>query len=203
MEKGVWPWTMSLFLCFGCSDIQLNPGEPAIVPAGGVVFFNCNVPHCTKVWPNWSSFGHFDLGTAVVGKCSKKFDNALSDSVIQANTSDQPRAAVAYHFIASLVKSPNTSKKQKMMRCQKTHHQHTWCIRVIIAIIAIDLNITAIMIMIRWLQRLANSLFRTELITPRCWWTPLCSWWGWPECSPWSGWTCRWPEFLIIRAKLA
>ena len=24
------------------------PGEPAIVPAGGVVFFNCNVPHCTK-----------------------------------------------------------------------------------------------------------------------------------------------------------
>ena len=23
-------------------------GEPAIVPAGGVVFFNCNVPHCTK-----------------------------------------------------------------------------------------------------------------------------------------------------------
>ena len=24
-------------------------GEPAIVPAGGVVFFNCNVPHCTKV----------------------------------------------------------------------------------------------------------------------------------------------------------
>merc|ERR1712083_1136794 len=37
-------------------------------PAGGVVFFNCNVPHCTK-----------------------------------ANTSEQPRAAVAYHFVASSV----------------------------------------------------------------------------------------------------
>jgi len=43
-------------------------GEPALVPAGGVVFFNCNVPHCTK-----------------------------------ANTSDKPRAAVAYHFVASKV----------------------------------------------------------------------------------------------------
>ena len=35
------------------------------VPAGGVIFFNCNVPHCTK-----------------------------------ANITDNPRAAVAYHFVS-------------------------------------------------------------------------------------------------------
>ena len=29
--------------------LEGEEGEPAIIPAGGVVFFNCNVPHCTKV----------------------------------------------------------------------------------------------------------------------------------------------------------
>jgi len=56
-----------------CSaSIEESDGEPAIVPAGGVVFFNCNVPHCTK-----------------------------------ANKSAHPRAAVAYHFVASEV-APKT-----------------------------------------------------------------------------------------------
>jgi len=52
-----------------CKDV-INEGNavPMEVSAGGVVFFNCNVPHSTKV-----------------------------------NTTDKPRAAVAYHFVSSEV----------------------------------------------------------------------------------------------------
>ena len=56
-------------------------GEPAIVPAGGVVFFNCNVPHCTKVFRQYPA----------------------NDPTLQANLSPHPRAAVAYHFVSSSV----------------------------------------------------------------------------------------------------
>ena len=49
-------------------NLNEDDAVPMEVPAGGVVFFNCNVPHSTK-----------------------------------ANTTNKPRAAVAYHFVSTEV----------------------------------------------------------------------------------------------------
>ena len=82
----------------------------------------------------------------------------------QANTSDKPRAAVAYHFVASKVTSKEDKQIQKEHKPFAILNTHMMRPHVIIAIVMI----IVIVIMLRWLQRFDSSLFLMELITPRC-----------------------------------
>ena len=87
----------------------------------------------------------------------------------QANTSDKPRAAVAYHFVASKVTSKEDKQIQKEHKPFAILNTHMMRPHVIIAIVMIIvIVIIVIVIMLRWLQRFDSSLFLMELITPRC-----------------------------------